>query len=522
MADAFANFLKETGMKEEYDEVELDTSAKTGYPVPVKKFRLILTEHEESLEGMYYWFHEAYKQDGGYNEFIKIIDTFAASEQSSFFGVSQQRLGLQQDKVSQFLASIGKMVKEMFQFVRELRIIDERIQLYLDSFSSNLKKAESADIALKGVWIDLVEGGSKNPGSVYGLAREVGFTILPDLFFATRYTTKGKLDKDISKMEKEDITAMEKLCQEEIDEIDSFIDNGTGESSIAKQFNRKVVEVLKRKMKTYHMWKKLTFKELWVRRRFTLQYFRQHFEVIRLYMAWIKPYMRNVRRLQLKEEFMDSAELVGAFEGSMVEVEVLATKPMEQRNGEPGKYYACGLFNIKYRTRAAMSYQQEGYNRGPKHSGRATITLRAYAWNRSQIDAYKKMRQAEDFELLTVLDNSLKMAIDALKDDMLKYLGEAGEEIYKKDKQKEEDDEKAAVKKAKEERNSKKVPMSDSIKNTLDDLGMGDGFKGVIDIFKSKPKGSDDDSKGRAEKDASGTTFRAFKFYRKAHRLLTY
>ena len=60
----------------------------------------------------------------------KITDTFSASENSSFFGTSQQRVGLQQDKVSQYLATIGKMIKELFQLVRELRIIDERLGYY--------------------------------------------------------------------------------------------------------------------------------------------------------------------------------------------------------------------------------------------------------------------------------------------------------------------------------------------------------------------------------------------------------
>ncbi len=519
MGAALNRFLEKHKMKQEKDEVELDTFATTEYPEPVKKFRLILTEHEETLEGMYYWFLEAYKQDAGFNIFKKIIDTFAASEQSSFFGVSQQRLGLQQDKVSQFLQAIGKMVKEMFQFVRELRIIDERLGLYIDSYSSNRKKAESSDIALRGVWIDLVEGGSKNPSSVYGLAREVGFTILPDLFFATRYTPGGTMDKDISKLSNEDIDKLSELLQEEHDKIDGYIDRNLGEDNEkGAKFNRKVLEVLKRKLKTYHMWKKLTFKELWTRRKFTLQYFRQHFEVIRLYMTWMKPYLRNVRRLQLREEFMDSVDMVGAFEGSMLEVEFLAAKE------SGGGYHQVGVVNIKYRTRAAMSYQQEGFQRGPKHSGRAEITVRAYGWTKEQIDDYERMRKSEDMELLETLDESLKLAIDSLRDDMLKYLGEAGEELYSKDLKKR--DALDAAERKKEEEIKKK-----QIKGALDPFYLlkeqtGDLFKNLKSTFSLSRDTFDRElaagKKKGAEKAANGAAFRAFKFYRKAHKILTY
>lgn len=520
MGEALKGFLERNGMKQEKDEVELDTFALTDYPQPVKKFRLILSDHEESLEGMYYWMLEAYKQDAGYNVYKKIIDTFAASEQSSFFGVSQQRLGLQQDKVSQFLQSIGKMVKEMFQFVRELRIIDERLGLYSDSYSSNRKKGESSDIALKGVWIDLVEGGSKNPGSVYGLAREVGFTILPDLFFATRYVPKGTVDKEVNKLSKEDIATMEKLLQEEHDNIDSFVDSNLGEdNSDGSKFNRKVLEVLKRKLKTFQMWKKLTFKELWTRRKFTLQYFRQHFEVIRLYMTWMKPYLRNVRRLQMREEFMDSVDMVGAFEGSMLEVEFLAAR--EEGEG----YYGVGLVNIKYRTRAALSYQQEGFQRGPKHSGRAEITIRAYAWTKEQIDDYEKMRKSEDIELLETLDESLKLAIDALRDDMLKYLGEAGEELYSKDLKRRDKLEEMEKKKEEDER---KKQMTNNIFHPFGLIGSQskEMFGNIKSAFSFSNEAFEKEKKNKARssagKSAKGVAFRAFKFYRKAHRLLTY
>ena len=112
--------------EEEVGEEAIDQYVPTGFPTPKKRLRLLWETFNLSVEEVYFWIHTYLTQDWGYPHVIKTKDIFTASEHSSFFGTSQQRLGAQQDKVSQFLAVIGKMVKELFQIVRELRIIDER------------------------------------------------------------------------------------------------------------------------------------------------------------------------------------------------------------------------------------------------------------------------------------------------------------------------------------------------------------------------------------------------------------
>src|SRR3989338_6114607 len=182
--------LTKFGFKEE-EEIELGRdnagqyiTGKTGYPKPVKRYRIIYQVFNQSIEETYFWLLEHFRHDQGFHDIIKITDTFTASEHSAFFGSAQQRIGLQQDKVSQFLATIGKMIKELFQLVRELRILDERLGYYADSYTAS-RSSESAEITLKGIWVDLVEQGAKNPGSVYGMAREVQFTTFSHLFFST-------------------------------------------------------------------------------------------------------------------------------------------------------------------------------------------------------------------------------------------------------------------------------------------------------------------------------------------------
>jgi len=384
--------IKKYGFEEiEESEEFRGSKIKTGYPNPARRYRLHYEGYNISIEEPYFWTLHYLRYFGGFPRIDKITDVFAAAENSAFFGASQQRIGLQQDKVSQFLATIGKMVRELFQLVREMRVLDERLSYYADSYT-NSPSAESAEITLKGIWVDLVEQGAKNPASVYGMAREVQFTTLPDLFFSTH--PKKQEDVDIS------------------------VEQERG------QFNRKVREVLKRKLRAFLAWKEHTFEELKNRRRFTLKYLRQHFEIIRMYMTWVKPYLRNIQRLQLDQSKTETPDLIVAFESSMIEIETLAIK------GE-GPVKQCILMHYLFRTRPEMNYSQE-YQRGPLHLGRIEIDFRAYAWDENEIESYKKMRQQEDFQLLGVIDGSVKSALEALGDELMRYLKEAGEEFEEK------------------------------------------------------------------------------------------
>lgn len=375
--------------KEEFSEEALHHFMKTNWPKPMDRWRLIYEIYNQSIEDLYFRAIDFVKEENEFPIFVKITDLFAASEQSAFFGASQQRLGLQQDKVSQFLATIGKMVKELFQLVREIRILDERLEFYYQSAKNDI----SAEISLKGYWIDLVEGGAKNPASVYGMARELGFTTLPDIFFAAPPLKADDVDKYVKTL----------------------------------QFSNKLLEVLARKLKTFLVWKKHTYKELIDRRIFTIKYLRQHYDVIKMYMNWVKPYLKNIRRLQMDEKRMDSANLISAFEGAMIEIETLAIKPFEDKK-TGAKVNAIYSFHFEYRTRPEMRFQQEGYQRGPMHIGKTTMTLRTYAWTDEEIEKYKEFRSKEEFDLLASIDSSVAAAYTALGDELERYLKEAGSE----------------------------------------------------------------------------------------------
>lgn len=436
----------------------------TGYPKPIKRMRIVFESGKSSIEEPYYWVLNHIKQDQAYHEVDKLVDTLTASENSSIFGVQVQRLNLQQDKAAQYMGTIASMVKNLFQIVREIRIIKER----LGHYHGSLDGKKSSDIALKGYWVDLVEGGGKSPSSIYGLAQQLGFGTLPDLFFETMIPEGGDVEEIVNKR--------------------------------ADGFNRKVREVLMRKLAQFVKWREETRKELESRHKFTLRYLRQHWNTIRMYMNWVKPMLKNIKRLQTSEKYRDNPELLSSMEGSMMEIELLAKKT------EIKGYHPVIIAHFMYRTRASMNFNNE-YQRGPTHVGRVAITLRAYAWSAKEIEKYKKLKEDEDFEYLGMVDSSVEAAMDALGDELRKYLEEAEEEAGLPEARKQESEEPT------------KKPQGPGLFEPIGALfgGFRDMARMVVPKSEAKPKSG---SRGAAEKAAKGSMWQVYKNFKASHGMM--
>ncbi len=374
----------------------LEPKIDTDYPKPSFAYRFFYESPNASIEEPYFWLLHHLKVDQGFSGVIKIADIFTASELSAISGTLQFRLAQQQEKAAQYLRGISEMVKALFQIVREVRILNEKLKYYTDSKKQG-DVGRVAEIALKGQWVDLVEGGAKNPGSVYGLAQQVGFTIVPDLFFRIKVDKPENVARAVRNIE----------------------------------FNEKIKEVLSRKLEQYYIWKEKTEEELVVRRKFILKYLRQHYNTILLYKSWVTPYLRTIRRMGMSERHLESADIVTAFETSRIDLEFLSYKPAS------GKYRPVILASFSYRTMPQMSFMAEGYQKGPIHVGQVEVVLRSYNWTDEQIKNYKEYREASDMELLKTIDETIRQTMDALGDELKEYLDlQEGEEGKKEDEEK--------------------------------------------------------------------------------------
>jgi len=406
------------GKEEEEELFPEREEVKLGKPVGGKfgglcNYRIIMDAPQSSVEASYFGilsllerrfpFGTNYDGVKGYIE--KIKDIYMASETSAYFGMVEQRKGAQQDKFQQIMANIGQMVKTLFQLLRELRIIDERLEYYDKSMAGD----RAAEVALKGIWTDMVEGGAKSPGSVLGLASQVGFVTLPDLFFSTHPKDADSVEKAVIKWK----------------------EGG---------FNRKVREVLMRKLKQYMVWKEKTYDELKTGQTFKLKYMRQHYHVIKAYLNWMRPYLRNIQRLQMGSAKHDK-DVMAAFDTSKIELEILAIKRFYDEDLHPDAkvehkfktVFPCIRIRIEFVAMPQLSFQQEGFQRGAIHAGKAKIHIEGFVSDKETLDNYKKSIEAEDFELLAAVDDSIM----ALKEDLEYYLEKAGD-LKKEEKEEKE------------------------------------------------------------------------------------
>ncbi|RKX57879.1 MAG: hypothetical protein DRP29_07665 [Thermodesulfobacteriota bacterium] len=358
----------------------------------IKKHWIIIESMTSGVEKHYFWIlrflREQPNHGMGFDKIEKVKDIFGASVGSSFHSQMGTKLASMPQTAAQYLGTIGGMVKTLFPLVREIRIMDERLEYYEKSKAGD----ESAEIALKSIWIELVEQGMQNPNSVYGLATKVGFVTLPDLFFGTNVKSIDQINKVVKQMVK------------------------------SGDVNKKVGDVLAKKLFQYYTWKEKTYNEMQHTRKFKIKYLRQHYDTIKLYMDWVRPYLKGISQLQMKTSFND-ADIVGAFETAKVQIELLAYRKAGYK-----KYHPALLVKFDYVTLPELHYTPQG-QRQPLHMGRTEITIEPYVVTEEQIEDYKTKQDEEDVQLLASLD----AAMMSLKDDLVKYLEEAGE-IIKQEK----------------------------------------------------------------------------------------
>ena len=349
----------------------------------------------------------------------KLKDEFNASVSSSFHGNVGTKISAIQQQVSTYLAQIGQMTKTIFPIVREIRVMDERMEYYRDSLWMTADKddeknlSKEAEIALKSTWIEVVEQGMQNPNSVYSMATKLGFITLPDFFFS--------------------INPYGKTVKEQRDNL------GKALKGIEKEINKKVYDALTKKLYQYYTWKEKTWYEMQHTYKFRVKSLKQHYNVIKLYVSWLKPLLTNLKQLSMKldDPNLDRSEyygdLVSAFESSKLELEILgviadSSKDKLYVDKVGNKLNACLMARVTFVTRPEMSYSQGG-QRQPTHMGDTIIEFEPYVATDQQIKDYKEYTEQELVEIIPGEEfNMIKdiyEVMNSLGDEVKAYIEEA-------------------------------------------------------------------------------------------------
>ena len=466
-----SELLEEFDFDEEEIEYTLGKKIKTGYPDPEKRYRIFYRSPEDELEDVYFYFLNFLKNELGYPKIEKITDIFSASEHSSHFGDAMQKVGIQQQKAMELMRTIGQLVKEIFQHVRDLRMADERLKYYEDS-----KEMASADIALKGIWADTVDANEKTGQSIFSLANKFDYATLPTFFFNVYIKNRDEIDEKVESI---------------------GVENNT------------LKDLLKRKFYQYMNWKEESEKQLKTFRRFQLNYLKQQYNTIQLYISWLKPYLRNVKNLQADTNLNSKAELIKSFETSSIELEIMGVN-------KKNDLYNCLLLTFDYVTKPNVIGDQRR-QRVMTHAGEVEVNIRGYVWTEEEYNNFKEMKEKEELELIGSIDSSIKEAVDSLGDELRDYLEEA-DGLSEKD----DDEDKDSDSNNKKSGNSALKPFNDVFKGFYE-LG-----KILVPINLSKKSSkSNDNGNNKSKKKSSdksknkGTvkkhTFITYNVYKKIH-----
>lgn len=367
-----------------------------------KALTIVLDNMGDSVEKHYFWVYNWFTKNprtkiGKPAKYVlKLKDVFDASVSSSFHGQIGSKVSAMQQQISTYLTQIGQLTKSIFPMVREIRLMDERLELYRKSFSKNrTDESRQNEIALKSTWIEVVEQGIQNPNSVYSMATKLGFVTLPDLFFGVN--PSGETSEEQSKNLTKELSAIQK----------------------EQGFNQKVKDALTKKLVQYYTWKQKTYEEMDHTWKFRIKNLKQHYNVILLYTSWLKPYLTALKALQMKGAISDPA-IIGAFETSKLELELLAVCD------EGTKYKSCILVRFTVTTKPDLTYTPSGQKQ-VTHAGRIKISIEPYVATQEDIDYYKDYCDKE-----TLRDYS-GTEVDMIKDitEIMKSLGTDVEEYLR-------------------------------------------------------------------------------------------
>ncbi len=434
------NRLKEYGISEVLDPVSLDGTC-AGYNGAA---RIIIDDMGGSIEKYYFWYlngwfgkHEKTTFGTPAKKIYKLKDVFDASVGSSFHGHIGSKVSALQQQVANYLNQIGQLNKSLFPMVREIRLMDERLEFYRNSLDKpeGDEGGRQNEVALKSTWVEVVEQGMQNPNSVYSMATKLGFVTLPDLFFGIN--PHGKTPEDQIKNLTKILGSMQK----------------------EHQFNQKVRDALNKKLTQYYTWKQKTYDEMRHTWKFRIKNLKQHYNVIRLYTSWLKPYLTTLKSLQMKGDVKDPY-LISAFETSKLELELLCVMGEEEINGE--KYKACVMVRFTSTTRPDLMYGPN-QQKQLQHAGIITISVEPYVATQVDIDYYQKYTESEILKMYSGteidLSSDVEAILESLGEDVEEYLREA-ETGSRKEKKVEESEKK------------KKIDLFEPFRGVLDSVEM--------------------------------------------------
>ncbi len=368
---------------------------------PLSSYKLSYDSQQNQVEPSYYWLLDWLGERNW--DLRKIVDNFVASPGSGQFSEMNMKATKMQEEGMKILGGLNQVVKSVLNLIYDLKEFELRLEHYDDVNSEDSNKKKEGMLALKQIWLDNVDL-KRGRGSIHQMAAELGFTTVREVFMM------ADSQKDLKKM------------------------NSDEEGGL---INDQVLRILIPRLSEFLKWTDYSEREL--RKRFSIEknYLKSQVETIKLYSAWMKPYLIAAEKLRQKG-FDNHSALVNAFSTSMFELQLFGKQEVSVDdirfpNYNPKrKYYKVMIIAIEFRGHVSQRVTQKG-DYGFGMGGKINIDYDCYALNDEELATAKKL--VDDADVEKSLQFSGDIAGDALKElkeDLDYFL------MSKEDKEKEE------------------------------------------------------------------------------------
>ena len=406
----FKKLIEEHGISDAWEEAKDISELKDLKAKPLSSYKLTYDAPSAQLEPIYFWlldFMAKFARDG----IEKITDNFMSSPGSGHFQDMSQRQSKLRQEAMTTLGGINQIIKTAINILYDLKEFELRLGNYEDANSKNPEKKNSGLLALKQIWLDNVDMKKGNT-SIKGMAfSQASFATLIDAFMIVKDSGGNEID-----------------------------------------LNDRVKRILKQRIAEFNHWKGLSEREL--KKRFEVQkaYLRTQVETLKLYTAWIRPYLKSAEQLRMKG-FDNDPAMVNAFSTSMFELILLGKSKTDYKSAAKAgnmpksfanykskrDYYSCFVISFTFRGHVAQKVTPRG-DYGFGIGGKVDMVFDCYALNKEELELIKSAREKQDIkDTLSFAQNSTDQSLEQLQEDFDHFLNDKEKEEEKEEKKKQDD-----------------------------------------------------------------------------------
>ncbi|MFA5175994.1 MAG: hypothetical protein WC413_01900 [Candidatus Nanoarchaeia archaeon] len=445
----------------------------------IKEYYLGYDSMGEGLEPLYFWTLDFMRDraPGGMGLTVtKSLEGIEASASSSYFGEMGTRASVMQDRAMKILEVVNNLIRTIINIIYDLKEFEIKLGTYDDLHSKESSRKEAARLALKGAWMDQVDI-KRGRGSINMLSQQLQFVTVRDAFMQARD------EADANKMD----------------------------------LNQRVKNILLRKVNEYLKWEKNSEEEL--RKRFEIErrWLSSQVNSVKLYIQWIKPYLKAAQKLGMKE--FKAPDVVAAFNNMQMELSIFGRREIKPEDVNPNftkvkipeKLFIGLEINFNFRTVPQSIPSKSGSSY--VHAGRTDINFKGYVLDEDEVEAIEKQELYEDMQLVR---NLTEISLEALQKDLDHFLKEIDDQRRKESEK----------------------PKKEKLKLESPFGNLGGGFKEMFSPFKNVSEQVKDligiSKKGHissfklgeikkfAQEEARDTCWNAYDKYKKAHGMITW